>query len=88
MAQTPDEIKSEIEQARSRLGQDLNELQYRVRRTTDWRSQFDRHPWAFLGAAFGGAMALAMMIGGRRRVIVERIIEERPGDRALYYRST
>jgi hypothetical protein len=62
MGETPDQIKHEIEQARSRLGQDLNELEYRVRRETDWRVQFRRRPWAFLGAAFGAALVLALII--------------------------
>ena len=42
MGETPDEIRQEVEQVRSRLGQDLNRLEYRVKRTFDWRSQFDR----------------------------------------------
>ncbi|HEY1340523.1 MAG TPA: DUF3618 domain-containing protein [Bryobacteraceae bacterium] len=62
MGETPDQIKHEIEQARSRLGQDLNELEYRVRLETDWRVQFRRRPWAFLGAAFGAALVLALII--------------------------
>jgi ElaB/YqjD/DUF883 family membrane-anchored ribosome-binding protein len=65
MGQTADEIKQEIEQARSRLGQNLNELEYRVKSETDWRVHYDRHPWMFLGAAFAGAMALSMMAGRR-----------------------
>jgi ElaB/YqjD/DUF883 family membrane-anchored ribosome-binding protein len=65
MGQTADEIKLEIEQARSRLGQNLNELEYRVKSETDWRVHYDRHPWMFLGAAFAGAMVLTMMIAKR-----------------------
>jgi uncharacterized protein DUF3618 len=62
MGETPDQIKQEIEQARSRLDQDLNRLEYRVRSTTDWRAQYQRHPWVFLGAAFTGALLVSLMI--------------------------
>ena len=65
MGQTPSQIVNEIEEARSRLGQDLNELEFRVRRTADWRTHFDRHPWTFLGAAFGAAMLVGMMVTRR-----------------------
>ena len=63
MGQTPDEIKQQVEQARSRLGQDLNELEYRVKSTTDWRVQFDRHPWPFLGAVFAAALFAGLLAG-------------------------
>jgi hypothetical protein len=59
MGETPREIEQEIEQARQRLGQNLNQLEYRVKQEFDWRVQFDRRPYAFLGAAF----ALAFLLG-------------------------
>jgi ElaB/YqjD/DUF883 family membrane-anchored ribosome-binding protein len=65
MGQTPDEIRREIEHARNRLGQDLNELEYRVRKEADWRVHFRRHPWAFMGAAFAGALALGLLVTPR-----------------------
>ena len=58
MGQTPDDIKLEIEQARERLGADLNRLEYQVKHTLDWRTHFDRKPWAFVGAAFGAAFLI------------------------------
>ncbi|HEX8985906.1 MAG TPA: DUF3618 domain-containing protein [Bryobacteraceae bacterium] len=67
MGEKPDQIREEIEQARYRLGQNLNQLEYRVRQTTDWRVQFDRHPWVFAGAAFTGALVFGWMIGHPRR---------------------
>jgi hypothetical protein len=63
MGEAPDQIRREIEQARSRLGRDLNELEYKVKSDTDQRVQCDRHPWAFVGAAFGGAFLLGWVIG-------------------------
>ena len=65
MGETPDEIRQEVEQVRSRLGQDSNRLEYRVKRTFDWRSQFDRNPWPFVGTAFGVAFLLGLMIPRR-----------------------
>ena len=65
MGETPTEIKQEVEQVRARLGQDLNRLEYRVKRTFDWHAQFDRNPWAFVGTAFGVAFLLGLMIPRR-----------------------
>ncbi len=67
MGETADHLKREVEAARARLGQDLNELQYRVRSEFDWRVQFGRYPWVFLGAAFVGAMVLGMALTGAPR---------------------
>jgi uncharacterized protein DUF3618 len=61
MGQTPDDIARDIEQARERLGADLNQLEYRVKRTLDWRAQFDRNPWMFVGGAFGAAFLIGWM---------------------------
>jgi ElaB/YqjD/DUF883 family membrane-anchored ribosome-binding protein len=53
MGETPDEIKREIELTRERISSNLNQLETRVRTTLDWRTQFDKRPWAFVGGAFG-----------------------------------
>jgi len=55
MGETPDDIKREIEEARHRLGADLNQLEAHVKSTLDWRARFDRNPWAWVGGAFGAA---------------------------------
>lgn len=66
MGETPREIELEIEQARNRLGQDLNQLEYRVRQEFDWRVQFERRPWTFLGIAFGAAFLVGtLLVPGR-----------------------
>jgi ElaB/YqjD/DUF883 family membrane-anchored ribosome-binding protein len=62
MGETPDEIKADVERARARLGQHLNQLEYQVKRTFDWQTQFDRHPWAFVGAAFGVAFVIGLLL--------------------------
>jgi hypothetical protein len=61
MGETPDDIKREIEQARERLGANLNQLEYQVKRNFDWRAYFDRNPLAFIGGAFGAAFLLGWM---------------------------
>jgi hypothetical protein len=68
MGETADQIRNEIEEKRAKLGQDLNQLEYKVKRETDWRVQFDRRPWAFMGAAFTSAVLFGLIIGavGRR----------------------
>jgi hypothetical protein len=65
MGETADEIRSHIEHTRYRLGQDLNALEYSVRREMDWRVQFDRHPWAFVGGAFLAAFLAAQLTSTR-----------------------
>jgi hypothetical protein len=68
MGQTSDDIRYDVERARERLGANLNELEYRIKSELDWRVQFRRHPWAFLGAAFGLAFLIGLAIsGGPRR---------------------
>jgi hypothetical protein len=59
MGETPHEIREQIENARSRLARNLNDLEFRVRAETDWQVQFRRRPWVFLAAAFGFAFLLA-----------------------------
>jgi hypothetical protein len=63
MGETPDDIKREIEEARHRLGVDLNQLEAHVKSTLDWRTQFDRNPWAWVGGAFAAAFLIGWMTG-------------------------
>ncbi len=60
MGETTSQIRQEVLAARSRLGQDLNELEYRVKRNADWRVQYARHPWVILGIVFGASALLGM----------------------------
>lgn len=68
MGETPDDIRHDVEKARDRLGQDLNELEYRVKSEFDWRVQFNRHPWVFLGTAFGLAALIGLAVTGAPRL--------------------
>src|SRR5690349_17479983 len=67
MDEKPDEIMNHIESQRDQLGRNLNELEARVKRTTDWRAQVDRNPMVAMGLALGGGLLLGSMVGGRHR---------------------
>ena len=67
MDEKPDQIMNHIESQRDQLGRNLNELEERVRRTTDWRAQVDRNPMLAMGVAFGGGLLIGSMVGGSRR---------------------
>jgi hypothetical protein len=67
MGETPDDIKREIEDARRRLGADLNQLEAHVKTSLDWRSHFDEKPWAWVGGAFAAAFLVGWMTGGDRK---------------------
>jgi hypothetical protein len=44
------------------LSRNIKDLQQRVGEMTDWRKQYEKRPFAFLGAAFGTGIALALLI--------------------------
>jgi hypothetical protein len=67
MGETTDQIESHIENRREDLGSNLNELEQKVKAVTDWRQQFQKNPKTMIGAAFGGGVLLASMMGGRKR---------------------
>lgn len=59
MGETASQIESHIEETRENLGENLQELEQRVRSATDWRRHFRKRPMVFLGLAFGGGLMLA-----------------------------
>src|SRR5882757_3023450 len=65
MGETPDQIERHIYEKRSELGENIHELQQKVKTAVDWRAQFDQRPWVLMGAAFGGGVLLALLFGGR-----------------------
>jgi hypothetical protein len=69
VGQRSDEIKKQIDTKRSELSENLEQLEQRVKNTTDWRVQFDKRPMVMLGVAFGaGLLASALIpIRGRSR---------------------
>lgn len=65
MDEKPDQILGHIEAQRNELGRNLNELETRVRRGTDWKTYFDRNPMMMLGVALGGGLLLGTAVGKR-----------------------
>jgi hypothetical protein len=60
--ETLDQIERHIDATRSQLGNNLNELESRLRDTLDWRVQFDAHPLPMVAGAFGVGLILASFI--------------------------
>jgi hypothetical protein len=67
VGQTTYQIEHHIEKTRDDLGANLNELEYKVKEIADWRHHFRNHPMTMIGAAFGGGILLATMLGNGRR---------------------
>jgi hypothetical protein len=62
VAERSDEIKDRIDAQRGELGENLHELERRVKSSTDWRAQMEKRPWVMMGAAFGTGMLIAGVI--------------------------
>jgi Protein of unknown function (DUF3618) len=66
MAERPDQIEQHIASTRHELGNNLHELEDKVKQATDWRTYYERNPMMMVGLAFGGGVMLATMMGGNR----------------------
>ncbi|HXK59237.1 MAG TPA: hypothetical protein PLP42_05015 [Acidobacteriota bacterium] len=68
MGQRSDEIKRHIDNQRNELSENLEELEERVKKTTNWRAQVEKRPLTALGIAFGSGLLLGSIlpIGGGR----------------------
>lgn len=64
MGQTTGQIRDEIESQRNELGDNLHQLESKMRETVDWRHHFEQRPMTMIGAAFAGGIALGMLSGG------------------------
>jgi len=64
MGEKSSQITHEIEETRARLGWNLQELEYKVKRFADWRQQFENRPFTMMGVAIGGGLLLAAALGG------------------------
>jgi hypothetical protein len=73
MDRATERIGHEIDRERELLRSNLEELEDRVRSVIDWRRQFEGHTAAWLAAAFGGGLLIALMV--RRPVGSPRMLE-------------
>ena len=68
MGETANQIETHIERTRDNLGSNIHELEQKVKSATDWKHYFQNSPMTMLGAAFGGGILLAALLGsGQRR---------------------
>jgi hypothetical protein len=68
MAERPDQIEQHIKSTRSELGNNLQELEFKVKQATDWKTYFERNPMTLMGVAFGGGVLLASMVGNKNSI--------------------
>jgi hypothetical protein len=62
MGERPDQIERHIQHQRDVLGDNISELEDKVKSAFDWRSQFAERPATLLGLAFvGGALVAAIL---------------------------
>ena len=61
MGKTTHEIASDIDQTRSDLKSNLEELETRVKEATDWRAHFRKRPGSMIAAALFGGVLLSLM---------------------------
>ena len=61
------EIERHIREQRHELGQNISELQRKVKDKLNWRMQFEQHPMAMIGVALGGGLLLSGILGSRHR---------------------
>jgi hypothetical protein len=65
MGEKSDQIERYIEEQRDELGDNIAQLQGKVKGTFDWRVQFEHRPMTMIGIALGGGVLLSSLLGGR-----------------------
>jgi Protein of unknown function (DUF3618) len=66
MGERSNQIEREIQATRNNLGENLGELQDRVKSAIDWRVQVEERPGTMLALAFGGGILLSALFPARR----------------------
>jgi Protein of unknown function (DUF3618) len=66
MGERTDQIEREIQATRANLGENLGELEARIKSSIDWREQVQERPGVMLALAFGGGMMLSALFSGER----------------------
>ena len=64
MAEGPGEIKEYIEAERKKLGNDLEEIEHRMKDAIDLRVWYNKHTTVVLGAAVAGGFLLSTLVRG------------------------
>jgi hypothetical protein len=67
MDQKPDVIREQIEAHRQELAGNVNELENRVRKMTDWRMRFQQKPGMLLGVSFAAGLIASWLTRGHHR---------------------
>jgi hypothetical protein len=67
MDETTGQIEEHINRERQNLGQNLDELQTKVKNAFDWRVQVREHPLRMVGLAFGVGVVASMFVDGGGR---------------------
>jgi hypothetical protein len=62
MDETSGQIERKIRETRNDLSDNISELEEKVKTVFDWRAQFEEHPAAMVGLAFGGGMLLSALL--------------------------
>ncbi len=57
-----EQIIKDIQTNRERLGDNLAELENKMRDVTNWRSYFSRNPWLAMGAAAASGLLMAAIL--------------------------
>jgi len=83
MGETTDQIERHISETRNELGDNIHELQQKVKTAFDWRAQVQERPGTMLAIAAGGGLLLSFLFGGRSS---SRSVN--PESRALEYSSS
>jgi hypothetical protein len=67
MGEKTNQIEQHIREQRNELGQNISELQQKVKDTVDWRAQFEQRPMTMIGLAVGGGLLLSALVRSRSR---------------------
>jgi hypothetical protein len=67
MGEKSDQIERHIQEQRAELGDNIVQLQAKVKGAFDWRVQFEHRPMTMIGIALGGGVLLSSLFGGRPR---------------------
>lgn len=62
MGERAEQLKDQIESQREELGENLHQLEDKVKETMDWRAQFEQRPMVGLGVAFAGGFLLSALL--------------------------